>query len=92
MRIPTIFYSNREYYQRNYSYSDNGSTTTKGLRIDADANALYDQAYNTSGTDSSLNPTTLEQREILDYIEHNANLNDTTEEYQILNRGEPLYY
>ena len=85
-----FLYSNREYYERNYSYDDSGAKT-EGRSIDADANALYDQSYETSGTDTRYDPSTLEQREVLDYVSHNANLNGTTEEYQILHYGEPLY-
>ena len=55
-------YSNREYYERNYSYTDNGATTTEGRSVDAKADTLYHKAYNTRGTDSSLNPTPLDQR------------------------------
>ena len=84
-------YSNREYYKRVYSYTDNGSTKTEDHSIDAKADALFHKAYNTSGTNSRWSPSTLDQREVLDYVSHNANLNGTTEEYQILHYGEPLY-
>ena len=83
-------YSNREYNVRDYSFDDSG-TKTENYRVDADANALYHKAYDTSGTDTRYDPSTLEQREVLDYVSHNTHLNATTEEYQILNDGEPLY-
>ena len=84
-------YSNREYNEREYSFDDSG-TKTENYGVDADANALYHKAYETSGTDTRLDPSTLEQRQVLDYVSHNTHLNGTTEEYQILNDGEPLYY
>ena len=85
-------YSNREYNVRDYSYDDSG-TQTENYRVDAKADALYAKAYNTTGTDTRLDPSTLDQRDVLDYyVNHNTHLNGTTEEYQILNDGEPLYY
>ena len=80
-------YRNREYYRQDYSYS--GSTTTKGLHIDAEAMADEDKTHDTEGT---RNGTTLDKDEVLDYVSHNTHLRrGITEEYQILNRGEPLY-
>ena len=83
-------YSNREFYERRYSFDDSG-TKTEDSRIDAKADALFHKAYNTTGTDSRLDPSTLDQREVLDHVSDNANLNGTTETYQILENGEPLY-
>ena len=83
-------YSNREFYERRYSFDDSG-TQTEDSRIDAKADALYHKAYNTTGTDSILDPTTLDQREVLDHVSDNANLNGTTDTHQILENGEPLY-
>ena len=85
-----FLYSNREYNVRDYSFDDSG-TKTENYGVDADANALYHKAYETSGTDTRLDPSTLEQRQVLDYVSHNTHLNGTTEEYQILHYGEPLY-
>ena len=85
-----FLYSNREYNERDYSFDDSG-TETENYRVDANADALFHKAYNTTGTDSRVDPSTLDQREVLDFVSHNANLNGTTEEYQILNDGEPFY-
>ena len=84
-------YSKRKYLQRDYSY--NGSTTTTDSRVDAQAEANQLKAYDTSGTDSRLSPSTLDADDVLDYyVNHNTNLRRAiTEEYQILNDGEPFY-
>ena len=68
-------YSNREYRERNYSYSDNGSTTTKSRRIDAEAMAAQNKTYDTSGTDTKRSLSTLDAGEVIDYyVNHNAHL------------------
>ena len=76
-------YSKRKYYQRNYSYD--GSTTTTDVSVDAQAEANQLKTYDASGTDSRLNPSTLDADDVIDYyVNHNTHLNATTEEYQIL--------
>ena len=42
------------------------------------------KAYDTSGTDSSLDPTSLYPDEVLDEVSHNANLNGRSDTYKIL--------
>ena len=89
----TWLYSKRKYYRRDYSYTDNGATTTTGVRVDATAEANQLKAYDTSGTDSRLSPSTLDADDVIDYyVNHNTHLRRAiTEEYQILNDREPLY-
>ena len=84
-------YSKRKYYRRDYSY--NGSTTTTDVRVDAQAEANQLKIYDASGTDSRLSPSTLDADDVIDYyVNHNTNLRSAiTEEYQILNDGEPFY-
>ena len=65
-------YSNREYCERDYDVDESG-TTTENYRVAA--NALYHQAYDTSGIDSRERPSELERRQVIDYVKHNANLN-----------------
>ncbi len=85
-------YRNREYYRQDYSYSDNGSTKTKGLHIDAKAMAAQDKTYDTSGTHSRWNPSDMDPDEVLDFVSDNTNLRrGQTETYQVLEFGEPLY-
>ena len=86
-------YSKRKYYRRDYSYSDNGATETTDVRVSAQAEANQLKAYDASGTDSRWSPSTLDADDVLDYyVNYNTNLRSAiTEEYQILNRGEPLY-
>ncbi len=87
----TWLFSKRKYYRRDYSYD--GSTTTTDVRVDATAEALQDKTYDASGTDSRYSPSTLDADDVLDYyVNHNTHLDATTEEYQILNDGEPLYF
>ena len=86
-------YSKRKYYRRDYSYSDNGATTTTDVRVDSTAEAAQNKTYDASGTDSRWIPSTLDADDVIDYyVNHNTHLNGTTEEYRILNDGEPLYY
>ena len=83
-------YSKRRYYQRDYSYD--GSTTTTTGRVSAQAEAAQNKTYDTSGTHSRWNPSDMDPDEVLDYVSDNTNLRrGQTEEYQILNDGEPLY-
>ena len=85
-----FLYSKRKYSRRDYSYD--GSTTTTDVSVDAQAESLQNKTYDASGTDSRWSPSTLDADDVLDYyVNHNTHLNGTTEEYQILNRGEPLY-
>ena len=76
-------YYNREYYERDYDVDASG-TQTENYRIDADADALYQKAYDTSGTNSRLSPSTLEQGEILYLVGRNANLNGFEVTYEVL--------
>lgn len=49
-----------------------------------------DKTHDTEGT---RNGTNLDKDEVLDYVSHNTHLRrGITEEYQILNDGEPLYF
>ena len=87
-----FLYSKRKYHRRDYSYTDNGATTTTDVSVDAQAEAAQNKTYDTSGTDSRWSPSTLDADDVIDYyVNHNTHLNGTTEEYQILNDGEPLY-
>ena len=80
-------YRHREYLERNYYYGDAATRNggQNGRSVDAKAMANQLKAYDTSGTDSSLNPTTLDPDEVIDYyISHNANLNGRSDRYKIL--------
>ena len=79
-------YRNREYLQRNYYY---GARATRnggqnGHSVDAQARANQLKTYDTSGTDSSLDPTSLYPDEVLDEVSDNANLTGRTDTYKIL--------
>ena len=52
--------------------------------MNADANALYHKAYDTTGTDSRLPPSTLEQRHVIDLVDDNLNLNASDVTYEVL--------
>lgn len=82
----TWLYRNREYLQRNYYYGDAAIANSgqNGRSVDAKAMANQLKAYDTSGTDSSLNPTTLDSDEVLDEVSDNANLTGRTDTYKIL--------
>ena len=85
-------YRNREYYERKFSYSDNGSTKTEVRRITAEAMAAQDKTYDTEGTDTMASPSDLDADEVLDEVSDNTNLRfGITETYQVLEGGEPLY-
>ena len=79
-------YRNREYLQRNYYYGDAATRNggQNGRSVDAKAMANQLQAYDTSGTDSSLDPTSLYPDEVLDEVSDNANLNGRSDTYKIL--------
>ena len=79
-------YSNREYYKRIYYYGDAATRNggQNGPSVDAKADALYHKAYNTTGTDSTLDPSSLDQREVLDCVSDNANLTGRSDTYKIL--------
>ena len=85
-------YRNREYLERKFSYSDNGSTKTEVRLIEAEAMAAEDKTHDTEGTDTMFSPSDLDADEVLSEASHNTNLRrGQYEEYEVLEGGEPLY-
>ena len=87
-------YSNREFYERDYDVDESG-TKTENYRVDAKADALFHKAYNTTGIDSRLDPSTLDQRQVIDLVDSNLNLNTFDITYAVLELRDgswsPLY-
>ena len=78
-------YRNREYLKRTYYYGERATRNggQNGHSVDAQAMANQLKAYDTSGTDSSLDPTTLYPDEVLDDVSDNANLTGRTDGFKI---------
>ena len=79
-------YRHREYLKRTYYYGDAATRNggQNGHHVDAVATAKQDKTYDTSGTDSSLDPTSLYPDEVLDDVSYNANLTGRRDGFKIL--------